>query len=178
MSLRKLAAGAALPPITLPTLAGKSVTLGVPAPGCDWQLVVIYRGKHCPLCSRYLTELEALRHDFIDLGVDIVAASADSLEQAKLHLSTLNVSYPIAYNLSISNMQELGLYISNPRSEQETDHPFAEPGLFVINEKGTVQIIDISNGPFVRPDLASLLSGLSFIRDPQNNYPIRGTYSE
>ena len=111
------------------------------------------------------------------LGIDIVAASADSLEQAQFHKSQLPVSFPIAYKLTIENMQQLGLYISHPRSEKETDHPFAEPGLFVINDQGTVQLIDISNGPFARPELATLLSGLSFIRAPENNYPIRGTFS-
>ena len=53
---------------------------------------------------------------------------------------------------------------------------FAEPGLFIINEKGQLQVIDISNGPFVRPELEVLLAGLGFIRNPDNNYPIRGTY--
>ncbi|MDG2609875.1 thioredoxin peroxidase, partial [Vibrio parahaemolyticus] len=67
-------------------------------------------------------------------------------------------------------------YISEPRSEKETDHLFAEPGLFVVNSKGQVQLVDISNGPFARPDLEVLLSGLAFIRNPENDYPIRGTY--
>lgn len=71
-------------------------------------------------------------------------------------------------------MKSLGLYISHPRSEQETDHPFAEPGLYVINEHGTLQVVDISNNPFVRPDLENLVSGLEWIR--KNDYPIRGTY--
>ncbi|MGR5469947.1 hypothetical protein ACPV51_22250, partial [Vibrio astriarenae] len=39
-----------------------------------------------------------------------------------------------------------------------------------------VQAIDISNGPFARPDLNVLLSGVAFIRNPENNYPIRGSY--
>jgi hypothetical protein len=73
-------------------------------------------------------------------------------------------------------MQTLGLYISNPRSDQETDHPFAEPGLFVINSDGDVQVVDLSNNPFVRPDLLTLVNGLKWIRNPDNNYPIRGTY--
>ncbi|MEC8226936.1 MAG: thioredoxin peroxidase, partial [Pseudomonadota bacterium] len=30
--------------------------------------------------------------------------------------------------------------------------------------------------PFVRPDLATLVSGLNWIRDPKNNYPIRGMH--
>ena len=71
-------------------------------------------------------------------------------------------------------MQQLGLYISDPRSPKETDHPFAEPGLFVVNVQGTLQVVDISNNPFVRPDLKTLVSGLKWIRNPDNNYPIRG----
>lgn len=73
-------------------------------------------------------------------------------------------------------MKELGVYISHPRSAQETDHLFPEPGLFIINDKGQVQVVDISNNPFVRPALNQLVSGLAWIKNPENNYPIRGTY--
>lgn len=176
MTTNKLKAGDSFPAISLQALNGDNVTLGRPQNGADWQMVVVYRGKHCPLCTRYLNEIEKLKADFLALGVDIVAVSADSQEQATAHFEELTVSYPITYGLSISQMKALGLYISNPRSAQETDHPFAEPGLFVVNEKGQVQVIDISNGPFVRPEPDVLLSGLGFIRNPENNYPIRGTY--
>ena len=176
MLSNKFKAGDLFPVITLATLDGEQITLGKPQAGADWRMVVVYRGKHCPLCTRYLNQLETLKDDFLKLGVDIVAVSADSQSQASEHMADLNVSYPIAYGLSVDQMQQLGLYISHPRSTQETDHPFAEPGLFVINEKGQVQVLDISNGPFVRPELDVLLSGLGFIRNPDNNYPIRGTY--
>ena len=67
-------------------------------------------------------------------------------------------------------------YISIPRSEQETDHNFAEPGLFVINQDGNIQVIDIANNPFSRPELSTFVSGIKWIRNPKNNYPIRGTF--
>jgi len=41
-------------------------------------------------------------------------------------------------------MKSLGLYVSEPRSEQETDRPFAEPGVFVVNADGLLQVLDIS----------------------------------
>lgn len=176
MTVNKFKAGDQFPVIELPTLSGDKITLGTPQMDSDWQMVVVYRGKHCPLCTRYLNEIEKLKGDFQKLGVDIAAVSADSESQAAEHMAELVVSYPIAYGLSIEQMQQLGLYISHPCSAQETDHPFAEPGLFVVNEKGQVQVLDISNGPFVRPELGVLLSGLGFIRNPANNYPIRGTY--
>ena len=57
------------------------------------------------------------------------------------------------------------------------DHNFAEPGLFVVNAAGELQVVDISNNPFARPDLEVLVSGLEWIRNPENNYPIRGTFA-
>ncbi|WP_367990237.1 peroxiredoxin-like family protein [Vibrio sp. NTOU-M3] len=176
MTTNKFEAGGLFPSITLPTFNGGSIELGSPSQPADWRLVVVYRGKHCPLCTRYLNELQELKERFLKLGIDIVAVSADSQAQVAAHMEKLSVNFPIAYGLSIEQMKTLGLYISSPRSEQETDHPFSEPGIFVVNDKGQVQVIDISNGPFVRPDLTTLLAGLEFIRNPENNYPIRGTY--
>jgi len=63
--------------------------------------------------------------------------------------------------------------ISNPRSADETARPFSEPALFLVNPDGILQIIDISNAPFSRPDLPTLLDGLEFLF--VNKYPIRGT---
>lgn len=176
MASTKFTAGDLFPSLELPTLDGDKLSIGTPQAGFDWRMVVVYRGKHCPLCTRYLNEVEKLKDEFFKLGIDIVAVSADSQAQASAHMEKLLVSYPLAYGLSTEQMKQLGLYISHPRSAQETDHPFAEPGLFVINDKGQAQVLDISNGPFVRPELGVLLSGLAFIRNPQNNYPIRGTY--
>jgi len=176
MTTVKLKAGAQFPTIDLHTLNHGNVNLGKPSDNFDWKMVVVYRGKHCPLCTRYLNEIEKYKAEFEKLGIDIVAVSADNELQASAHKANLTATYPIAYGLSVEQMQALGLYISTPRSAQETDHVFAEPGLFVINEKGQVQIIDISNGPFVRPELEVLISGIGFIRNPENHYPIRGTY--
>lgn len=173
----KLQAGETFPTITVNDLAGNSVNLnGIEADHCDWKLVVVYRGQHCPMCTRYLNILAQYRDALLNNGIDMVAVSADSKEQLKSHLAQLDINFPIAYGLTLEQMQSLGLYISEPRSEKETDHNFAEPGLFVINEQGTIQVIDTSNNPFVRPEVDKLVSGLQWIRNPENNYPIRGMY--
>lgn len=177
MPATKLQAGEAFPKITVPRLGGGTVELGTPAPGRDWQLVVVYRGKHCPICTRYLGELNGVLDQLGELGVDVVAVSGDPEEKAKAQMEQVEPRFTVAYDLSIEQMETLGLYISNPRSPKETDRPFAEPGLFVVNAEGRIQIVDISNAPFVRPALETLVNGIKFIRDPQNNYPIRGTYA-
>lgn len=172
---QKPQAGSKFPDIEVTMLNGDTKSLGKPENGHDWKLVVIYRGQHCPICTKYLNQLETVKKSFYDAGVDIIAISADSKEQLESHLEEkIDIDFPIAYGLSVEQMDTLGLYISDPRSEKETDHPFAEPATFVINADGNIQIIDISNAPFARPELESLASGLSFIRE--NDYPIRGTH--
>lgn len=172
----KLAAGDRFPAQIVSKLGGGEVTLGKPAAGKDWQMVVVYRGAHCPICTRYLGEINDKLDELNGLGIDVVAVSADSEEKAQSQIGPLNLNFPVGCDLSIEQMRTLGLYISNPRSAQETDRVFAEPGLFVINEDGAVQVTDISNAPFARPDLNSMTMGLGFIRNPENNYPIRGTH--
>lgn len=173
----KITAGANFPEINVFDVHGKEHQLGQPQAGGDWKMVVVYRGRHCPMCTKYLNKLEAYQERLRKIGVDLIAVSGDSKAQLQSHLEKLDVSFPLCYGLSTTQMKALGLYISHPRSAQETDHPFAEPGLFVINTEGQVQVVDISNNPFVRPDLEVMVSGLEWIRKPENNYPIRGTYA-
>lgn len=168
----KLKSGERFPDIVVPQLGGGELHLGIPLGDHDWQMVVVYRGKHCPICKNYLAELERVAPEFAKAGVSVVAVSSDPEDRARSFTDEIGVTYPVGYDLSVDQMCSLGLYVSEPRSEKETDRPFAEPGVFVINAEGLLQIVDISNAPFARPDLAGLSKGLMFIRD--NDYPIRG----
>ena len=176
MKPNKIEAGSKFPEIRALSMDGTTIDLNQRTAGTDWKMVVVYRGKHCPLCTRYLNDLEALKEKLNDINVEIVAVSGDCKAQLAEHMDKLEVEFPLLYGLTVDQMQELGLYSSQPRSAQETDHPFAEPDVFVVNDEGQVQVVDISNNPFVRPDLDRLVSGLAWIKNPDNNYPIRGTY--
>jgi len=166
----KIAAGAPFPDIRVARLGGGTIA---PAAMEGWRLLVVYRGKHCPLCKPYLTTLDGLLGTFAEIGVQVMAISADPEEKASADFAEFGWRFPLGYGLTVAQMQELGLYVSTPRSAQETDRPFAEPGLFLINPEGGVQIVDISNAPFSRPDLAAIARGAKRIQEM--NYPIRGT---
>ncbi len=165
----KMSAGATFPDLSWETVAGERLQ---PAKQSGWRMLVVYRGKHCPLCKAYLDTLSGLLGEFEAAGVTVSAVSADPAEKARAEVGEQGWTFPVAHDLSIDDMRALGLYISDPRSPQETDRPFAEPGLFVINPLGQAQIIDISNAPFARPDLKGLLKGLQFVMS--KDYPIRG----
>lgn len=148
--------------------------IGKPQGDCDWKMIVVYRGKHCGLCKDYLEKLNGLQDEFNNIKIDIVAVTADPEDKAKFRVEESGLNIPLAYDLSLDQARILGLYISDPR-EGETDRPFPEPGIFVVNTEGNVQIIDISNAPFARADLDELLWGLGYIRE-EGNYPIRGMH--
>ncbi|MEI4264261.1 peroxiredoxin-like family protein [Roseovarius sp. D0-M9] len=170
MNDSKLLPAKPTPNMTLRTVDGSEVSLGGKG---RWQVAVVYRGSHCPLCRKYLETLGELLEDFREAGIEVIAISGDPLERAKEEASEEGWQFPVACELSQDQMRQLGLYISEPRSPQETDRNFPEPGLFVTNPDGVLQIVDISNAPFSRPDLQGVLNGLKFIQE--KDYPIRGT---
>lgn len=166
----KLAAGSSFPSISFKTVGGGTTDINTLA---GWRLLAVYRGKHCPLCKSYFKTLDGLLEEFKAAGVTVVAVSADPQEKADADVAEFGWRFPVGYGLTIDQMRTLGLYISEPRSPPETDRPFAEPGLFVVNPEGKAQIIDISNAPFSRPELTGILRGVKLIQE--RNYPVRGT---
>lgn len=166
----KFSAGDVFPAFAWPLAAGGHAT---PADVEGWRLIVIYRGRHCPLCKQYLAELERLKDEYAAAGIAVWALSADPVERAQEDAMEHGWTFPLLAGLGEAQMRQLGLYMSAPRSPSETDRNFSEPALFVINSENRVQIIDLSNAPFVRPDLKALLGGLRYIM--ANDYPVRGT---
>jgi len=122
---RKFAAGAAFPDFTWQSVAGAEVT---PAAEAGWRLLVVYRGKHCPLCKQYLTTLDGMQEDFAKADVAVWALSSDPLERAQAEASEENWTLPILAGLSEDEMRTLGLYISSPRSPDETDRNLPNRG--------------------------------------------------
>ena len=177
MTSGKLAAGSVFPAIDLPVLGGRRREIAKPAEGFEWMLVVVYRGKHCPLCTTYLQELNAALPELNAQGVDVIAVSADSEARATAQMAKVSPRFDVAYGLTIPQMARLGLYISDPRNGMDVEAPFAEPGLFVLAETGALQIVDISNVPFSRPNLEWIAKGISFRRGPMKEAPINGTYA-
>lgn len=157
-------------PISFKQLGGGDVTFGAAGP---WQALFVIRGQHCPICKSYLSEIEERREALIALGVSIAAVSADSEAQTRITAEAAPVNFPLLYGMDEATMHRLGLYVSEPRSAQETDHRFPEPALFVVNPQGVLHLVDIANAPFLRPDLDRIVHGLGFIIEKA--YPIRGT---
>ncbi len=153
-----------------PMVGGGAKTFG--GASDRWSILFVYRGKHCPRCKRFLNKLNAVLGDWTAL-MDVTVVSADPVEKAAADLAEFGWSFDLCYGLSEAQMRTLGLYVSDPLSEAETDTRFAEPGAFALKPDGSLMLVDISNGPAARPDLEELLDGMRF--NIENDRPVRGT---
>ena len=58
---QKIAAGASFPAMAWPTADGSKVDI---AGTSGWRMLVVYRGKHCPLCKKYFATLDGMLEGF------------------------------------------------------------------------------------------------------------------
>lgn len=171
MPTPKPVAGSILQPISFPQVDGGTMTIGGEKE--NWTLFVVYRGKHCPRCKKYLNILNQMRKQWHDAGFDVAVVSADSEQKARSDQSEFGWDFDLAYGLSEEQMSVLGLYVTEPLSSSEADGRFAEPGVYVIRPDSSILLISISNGPSARPELSELLDGMIFTK--VNDRPARGT---
>lgn len=161
-----------VPNFDVPLVDGGSFNMAEASPE-NFQIIVVYRGLHCPKCKAQLQEIEPLVADIRADGHDIVALSMDSEDRARKardawHLSDL----PIAHSLELLDAKSLGLFISDAISDKEPSR-FSEPGLFVVRPDGSLYAEFIQNTPFGRPNMSDVLTGLNFA--VEQDYPTRGT---
>lgn len=162
--------GVAVEPTSFKALDGSDVSIG--AAKDRWTLLVVYRGRHCPRCKRFLNKLNAALPEWSAI-MDVIVVSSDTQDKAQADMAEFGWDFNLCYGMTVAQMRSLGLYVSEPLSEAETTEPFAEPGTFALRPDGTLMLVDISNGPAARPDLVELLDGMKF--NIENDRPVRGT---
>ncbi|MCP4432251.1 MAG: AhpC/TSA family protein [Gammaproteobacteria bacterium] len=143
----------------------------------NFTMLVFYRGLHCPICSKYIQELDRMTGDFAEAGVTALALSSDDSARAQQAsddwgLSTLN----IAYDVSADQARAWGLHRSAGRGKTsigiEEPPEFSEPGLFLIRPDETLYWSQVSTMPFARPHFKEILGALKFALE--KDYPARG----
>lgn len=165
-----------VPALEVDTLDGSRWRLSEQKPQ-NFSMVVFYRGLHCPVCRKYLGELNGLAAEFAKRGVFTLAASTDvreRAEQAKAQWGFANLA--VGYGVSIDTARDWGLYISTSRglTSAGIEEPplFAEPGLFLVKPDGALYWGSVSTMPFARPHFNEILQGVDFVI--AKSYPARG----
>ncbi|UUZ64086.1 AhpC/TSA family protein [Polaromonas sp. P1-6] len=168
-----------VPALNVPLTTEGRFVLGA-TPGEHFDLVVFYRGLHCPICAKYLMELERLAPEFATRGVQVVAVSGDDQERARQMADKVKASaVKFGYGLSLKSAREWGLYISASRGKTsigiEEPALFSEPGVFMVRPDGTLYYGAVQTMPFARPPFQDLLGAVDFAI--AKDYPARGEYT-
>ncbi|MEQ8322216.1 MAG: peroxiredoxin-like family protein [Rhodospirillales bacterium] len=168
-----------VPALTLDTL--DHVTFDVMNDDSERGTVVcFYRGLHCPICAKYLTELEKRTPEFAERGVKTIAISSDGKDRTREMQSKIGAeALRFGYDLTLPKAREWGLYISTSRGKTsigiEEPALFSEPGLFMVQPDGALYYGSVQTMPFVRPHFSELVAALDFAIE--KNYPARGEYT-
>jgi peroxiredoxin len=146
----------------------------------NFTLVVFYRGLHCPICSKYIAELDKLLGDFAEIGVSVLALSTDTrerAEQARQDWGLANLN--LGFGASVEQCRDWGLHRSAGRGKTsigiEEPAEFNEPGIFIVRADNTLYWAQISTMPFARPHFREIIGGLKFALE--KDYPARGELS-
>jgi len=163
------------PNLSLPlTIGGSTDELGLGA-GVDgrFTLVLFFRGLHCPVCRKQLSEFNRRLDDIRSAGVGrVVAVSMETAERSAELVESWHLDHlPVAYGLSEESAREWGLYISTSIKDGELPR-FNEPGMFVLDADASLYWSSVATMPFGRPALDDVLDGLRFAQD--SDYPARG----
>jgi len=179
MKIQSLMPRESVPALDIPLMTGGRFVLGAPAAE-SFDMLVFYRGLHCPICAKYLVELERLAPEFSSRGTHLIAISSDEEDRARQMADKVKASVVrFGYGLSLQSAREWGLYISAGRGKTsigiEEPALFNEPGVFLVRPDGTLYYGAVQTMPFARPPFQDLLGAIDFAIT--KNYPARGEYT-
>lgn len=168
-----------VPSLNVPLVGGGRYVLGA-HPGEHFDLIVFYRGLHCPICAKYLLELERLSPEFHARGVKVLAVSSDDEARGQaMSEKVQSAGLRFAYGLGLRSARQWGLYISASRGKTSIgiDEPalFSEPGVFLVRPDGTLYHGAVQTMPFARPQFQDLLGAIDFA--VTKDYPARGEFT-
>ncbi|MGZ0655399.1 redoxin domain-containing protein [Coraliomargarita sp. W4R72] len=159
------------PKLTLSRLEGEDWSLVNQHPE-NFQLLIFYRGAHCPICKSYLEKLNHLIGDATELGIAVFVASGDNEQRARKSRNEWKIdNIDLGYGMSVEQMKAWGLYLSNGIKESEPT-VFGEPGLFLIKPDHTIYYATYNSMPMGRPDVREVIDFVKFALE--NDYPARG----
>jgi peroxiredoxin len=168
-----------VPSLNVPLVNGGRFVLGA-TPGEKFDLIVFYRGLHCPICAKYLIELERLAPEFAQRGVNILALSSDEESRGTEMAQKVQAKgVKFGFGLSLRSARQWGLFISTSRGKTsigiEEPALFSEPGVFIVRPDSTLYYGSVQTMPFARPQFQDLLAAIDFAIS--KNYPARGEYT-
>jgi len=128
-------------------------------------LLVFYCGLQCPICRKWLGELERLLPQFERLGVSAIALSTDTRERAERTKREWDLTnLRIGYGVEPEDARKAGVYLSEgggttPSGFEEMTL-YTEPAVLAVKPDGTLYMAWTQSGPHARPHMGEVLSAI------------------
>jgi peroxiredoxin len=82
-------------------------------------ILFFYRGKWCPVCSRYLSNYQDSFKILTDQGVNIVAITPESIENVEQTVKFHNISFTVIYDCQEKIMKDYDVMFNVTKEYQE-----------------------------------------------------------
>ncbi len=150
----KLVQSAKLPPITLSLAGGGTLSLPEAIPG-RYVALLFYRGHWCPYCRRHLQRYQEHLDELEALGVTVVAATVDTLEQTTNLVTSLGLTFPVAFGVTDEDVAAFSPWFG------DDDHGhYIQPMELLILRGGTLFGTMYASGPVGRMDPEEVLNSV------------------
>lgn len=164
--------GAAAPEVTVKAPDGEARTLREWTGG-EPSVVVFYRGGWCPYCTKHLSALAEIDDDLKQMGLRLLAISADRPEKLREKPEYAELSYDLLSDHSMEAAEKFGIAfevdagilkkyeeygIDLEEASGETHHRLPHPAVFVIDGKGIVKFAHVDEDYKVRLEPEEVLA--------------------
>jgi peroxiredoxin len=139
-------------------------------------VLFFYRGKWCPVCSRYLSSYQDSLHFITDQGVNFVAITPESIENVELSVRLHNLTYTVIYDCQEKIMADYDVmftvtkaYQDKILTSQSTDIAknngrdaarLPVPATYIINKQGIIVAVQFDPDYHNRASVKWILKNL------------------
>jgi peroxiredoxin len=82
-------------------------------------ILFFYRGKWCPICSRYLNNYEDSLKVLVDQGINLVAITPESIENVEQTVKLHNLTFTVIYDCQEKIMKDYDVMFKVTKSYQD-----------------------------------------------------------
>jgi peroxiredoxin len=170
--IRPVLIGAAVPDVTLETVAGEQFDLKkslTDKPG----VIIFYRGGWCPFCNRHLAQLQEIQSKLVDLGYQVLAISPDQPTKLAESQEKIKPSYTLLSDRHMTAASAFGITfrvddatlvkyrgygINLETASGENHHLLPVPSVFIVGKDGKIGFTYVNPDYKVRIDPDVLLA--------------------
>ncbi len=164
--------GDTIPDFSLRAIDGNTIQLS-DLHESEFLILNFYRGGWCPYCNMELRAYERLKKNFEELGVNIVAISAEISQLAAQTVQKNNISFPVLTDVDAQFMKKVGIVFKlNEKTKKDyvsfgmdftqihgnENYELPVPAIYVINKDMEIVFVHFEADYMTRIEPEQVLS--------------------